>query len=156
MLRCSVRVLDLDERPKFSALSHVWGVDPPALEHAILCGGVAVPFTSNCHSALWRLRQKLGKYTIWVDAVCINQADQAENNGRYHLWATFSARLIRCMLGLGLQLLAEKEPYDTWLIPSSRHISTNRDHLRQPGTYGRKIFVTIHRVQQAIPGQLTR
>ncbi|KAH7084128.1 heterokaryon incompatibility protein-domain-containing protein [Paraphoma chrysanthemicola] len=79
-IRCTLCTvdLDLDDRPKFTALSYVWGVDPPTPQHFLFCGELRIPVTKNCESALRHLRQTIDCLTIWVDAVCINQADDAE------------------------------------------------------------------------------
>jgi hypothetical protein len=68
-------VIDLASSPKpsFTALSYVWGEE---LErHTILCNGIRLGVTWNCMSALRHLRDTLGRFTIWVDAICINQRD---------------------------------------------------------------------------------
>lgn len=44
----------------------------------ITCHSIAVPVTLNYFSALWHLRKKLGAFTIWVDAVSIDQSNEAE------------------------------------------------------------------------------
>ncbi|KAK8080195.1 HET-domain-containing protein [Apiospora hydei] len=38
-------------------------------------GGQRLPVTDNCHAALVRLRRRLWTRTLWVDAVCIDQAE---------------------------------------------------------------------------------
>ncbi|KAF2128950.1 hypothetical protein P153DRAFT_397162 [Dothidotthia symphoricarpi CBS 119687] len=76
-IKCNLRVIDLDDRPDFTALSYVWGAPVPK-PHSIICDETTVNITSNCHSALRHLRKKFGKVTIWVDAVAINQHDEDE------------------------------------------------------------------------------
>jgi hypothetical protein len=70
-----MRVVDLDERPHFTALSYVWG--SPGSD-TIICQDILVPVTPNCYSALLHLRKKLGAYCIWVDAICIDQSNLKE------------------------------------------------------------------------------
>jgi len=79
-IRCALRVIDLDDRPQFTALSYVWGKDPPTPQYFIECGEAKLQVTANCRSALRHLREKLGGLTIWVDAVCINQNDSVEKS----------------------------------------------------------------------------
>ncbi|KAF2792901.1 HET-domain-containing protein, partial [Melanomma pulvis-pyrius CBS 109.77] len=76
-IKCKLRIINLDDCPRFTALSYVWGTYAP-ISHFIICDNVKVNITSNCHSALRHLRKKLGKLTIWLDSVCINQDDQNE------------------------------------------------------------------------------
>jgi hypothetical protein len=75
-IKVNLHIADLEERPSFSALSYVWGSD--VKPRTITCGAFAVTVTENCHSALQSLRKRLGRFTIWVDAICINQDDDGE------------------------------------------------------------------------------
>jgi hypothetical protein len=83
LLKGDLHLADLDQCPPFSALSYVWGVDCGS--HMIQCGSFSVPVTKNCYSALQHLREKLGCFTIWVDAVCINQANVKEREQQMQL-----------------------------------------------------------------------
>lgn len=71
-----LRVIDLETTPKpqYAALSYVWGEDSPTERYAISCNGCELRVTQNCLSALKHLRKRLGSFSIWVDAVCINQS----------------------------------------------------------------------------------
>ena len=66
-------MVDLEQDPEFTALSYVCGV-LPVEPCTILCDNVHFNVTSNCHSAIWHLRRKLGHFTIWVSSVCISGA----------------------------------------------------------------------------------
>src|SRR5689334_2828494 len=70
-------IIDLNKRPRtrFSALSYVWG-DANDKTLPISCGNIIVPILPNLHSALLHLRHTLGTFTIWIDALCINQEDE--------------------------------------------------------------------------------
>ncbi|KAK8137540.1 heterokaryon incompatibility protein-domain-containing protein [Apiospora sp. TS-2023a] len=72
-----LRVIPLDGSQKFTALSYVWG-SYAATPQYITCDGTRLNVTSNCHSALGHMRNTLGTFTIWIDAVCINQEDEPE------------------------------------------------------------------------------
>jgi hypothetical protein len=90
----TLRVVDLENRPRFVALSYVWGTTaaPP---HTISCGQYSVKVTENCWEALWHLqrdrsredpgRNDDGSITLWIDAICINQSDHAELLGQIQL-----------------------------------------------------------------------
>jgi hypothetical protein len=75
IIACSLSVVDLDAHPHFAALSYVWG-RPATESYQLLCDNVHLTITETCYSALWHLREKLGAFCIWIDAVCIDQ-----NNG---------------------------------------------------------------------------
>lgn len=76
-LHGTLRVVDLETSPKFTALSYVWGKSG-SIQHTILCNGVDVPVTESCHEALCALRRIYGAVTIWVDAICIHQDNDKE------------------------------------------------------------------------------
>ncbi|KAF2826116.1 hypothetical protein CC86DRAFT_276577, partial [Ophiobolus disseminans] len=96
----------LDDQPHFTALSYVWGNDPPThrcFQLFVECEGAKLQVTANCHSALRHLRKKLGKMTIWVDAVCINQFDLAEKSQQIPLMSNIFSRaeIVYVWLGQG-------------------------------------------------------
>jgi hypothetical protein len=76
-LRFRFKIVDLDMFPEFAALSYVWGSSTTSLP-AVTHNNTVVTVTENCYAALLHLRKALGSFTIWVDAICINQAQ--ENN----------------------------------------------------------------------------
>lgn len=75
-IQCSLSVDEL-HRERYCALSYVWGTtrDPP---DTIDCSGFNIPVSTNCLSALRRLRSDLEEFVIWVDAVCIDQNNDDE------------------------------------------------------------------------------
>lgn len=75
-IRGTLLEVDLDTSPVYSALSYVWGSDSTKRE--VIIGDNIFSVTENCYTALWHLRRLLGQYTIWIDAICINQEDEAE------------------------------------------------------------------------------
>ncbi|KAK4158650.1 heterokaryon incompatibility protein-domain-containing protein, partial [Cladorrhinum sp. PSN259] len=75
-IKCSLHLTSLDETIAFTALSYVWG-DPSICEPIIVNGSV-VSVTVNLKAALRRLRQEENPQVLWVDAICINQADLDE------------------------------------------------------------------------------
>ncbi|KAF2967756.1 hypothetical protein GQX73_g5838 [Xylaria multiplex] len=101
-LRGTLRIVSLEDRPDFVALSYVWGskADPPDL---LLCNGCKIEITSNCKDALQAVQRSQGPVTIWVDAICINQKDNTEkasqipNMEDIYTWA----RMVYVWLGPG-------------------------------------------------------
>jgi Heterokaryon incompatibility protein (HET) len=77
ILHGNLRVVNLIDKPAFTALSYVWGIyrSPP---HTINVNCSSVPITPNCWLALRRLRRNFAPLTIWVDSICINQDDKRE------------------------------------------------------------------------------
>jgi hypothetical protein len=78
-VRCGMSVHDLDTRPSYAALSYVWGTMSQT-SNTLQCQGIDLPISANGLSALQHLRAKLGAFTIWIDAVCINQLDTDEKS----------------------------------------------------------------------------
>ena len=97
-----LRVIDLEEFPSFTALSYVWGIDC-VNAHTITCGAFTIPITANGFSAVRHLRKKLGNFTIWIDAICINQADESEKEQQILLMGSIysQAKTVYMWLGEG-------------------------------------------------------
>jgi hypothetical protein len=73
----------LDSKHPYETLSYVWGAQAGTVP--ILCDGKEILITENCEAALKQLRHKRKPITIWVDAICINQADKLERNSQVGL-----------------------------------------------------------------------
>jgi hypothetical protein len=99
-LASHVRVIDLDSKQSFTALSYVWGV-PTANRPQILCDGFKIQVTHNCYSALKHLRSKLGSFTIWVDALCIKQEDIEEKSCQLPLMGEIYTKAASVFIWLG-------------------------------------------------------
>ncbi|KAJ3544646.1 hypothetical protein NM208_g2941 [Fusarium decemcellulare] len=99
----TMRVVDLDTRPFFTALSYVWG-EWSMPSDVISCNGYEVPVTKNCLAALRQLN-KLGPITIWVDSICINQKNNQEKNTQIPLmetiYSSLGAHMVYVWLGEG-------------------------------------------------------
>ncbi|KAE9373588.1 hypothetical protein N431DRAFT_407221 [Stipitochalara longipes BDJ] len=107
-LRCSLKIIDLHKSPVYDCLSYTWS-DPlyhelsagypfnvkrmtGDLDHEVECDSKIIPVTENLEDALWQFSnsgfisdpvegcQKNEEGYIWIDAICINQKDEAEKN----------------------------------------------------------------------------
>ncbi|PQE04207.1 heterokaryon incompatibility protein [Rutstroemia sp. NJR-2017a BVV2] len=69
----------------YVALSYVWGDSSPSAQRQIYVNGYPLAVTQNLEAALQQLRKhyriKQG-FRIWIDAICINQADLAERGSQ--------------------------------------------------------------------------
>jgi Heterokaryon incompatibility protein (HET) len=63
----------------YTALSYVWG-DQALPQPTILCNGAILHITSNLGAALRTLRREEEQRTLWIDQICINQADLKERS----------------------------------------------------------------------------
>jgi len=79
----SLAALPIDNLRAFKALSYTWG--NPTTKHFILCESKAIGVTCNLWSALRRLRHETEERVLWIDALCINQEDDAERSSQVAL-----------------------------------------------------------------------
>lgn len=70
----------LDEHPVYDALSYVW--EDPTNLRSIWLSGHSHPATANLEIAPRHLRKVDAARILWVDALCINQADLKERELR--------------------------------------------------------------------------
>jgi hypothetical protein len=81
-IEVSLREYPIDDCPSFGALSYAWSIDDEAAPsfRELLCDGAVIKITENCEAALKRLRRPNRDQILWVDAICINQADLEERS----------------------------------------------------------------------------
>lgn len=79
--------VDLDSKPVYEAVSYLCGEKQPGHVVSIADGHTDkskgysnVAVTANCVSALRILRDRVKSRTLWVDAICIDQARTFEKN----------------------------------------------------------------------------
>ncbi|KAH8903461.1 HET-domain-containing protein [Coniochaeta sp. PMI_546] len=73
---CSLEAFDLDEAPPFTALSYAWG--DASRRKVVQVNGKELSITSALDSALRHLRLPNQGRKLWIDQICINQADEDE------------------------------------------------------------------------------
>lgn len=104
-LRCSLKTVSLDDQPEFHALSYVWGSGTE--KGRININGHVVSVTSNLASALREIRDhhydfaKLNSIPLWIDAICINQADTGEQTQQVILMRRIYRQASRVLLWIG-------------------------------------------------------
>lgn len=100
-----MKTVSLDDRPEFHALSYVWGSDTDK-DH-INIHGHTVSVTSNLGSALREIRDhhydfaELDSIPLWIDAICINQADTDERTQQVILMRRIYRQASRVLLWIG-------------------------------------------------------
>ncbi|KAK7965824.1 uncharacterized protein PG986_000101 [Apiospora aurea] len=70
-------VVSLDRKPRFDALSYVWGAPEPQTV-ILLRSDHSISIGPSLHLALPDLRRRWRPLTLWADALCINQHDDEE------------------------------------------------------------------------------
>ncbi|KAG7291017.1 hypothetical protein NEMBOFW57_001025 [Staphylotrichum longicolle] len=66
---------DIEEFPDYEALSYAWGTSVET--ESVLCNDATFTISRTLGDAL-RALHKHAEHWIWVDAICINQADNVE------------------------------------------------------------------------------
>lgn len=93
-IHCSLEVADLEADPVYQALSYTWdsayhlpqgegnaeGESKPPRLTFVVCNGRKVEVTRNLFDALAEFRKREDVQNLWVDALCINQTDNAERS----------------------------------------------------------------------------
>jgi Heterokaryon incompatibility protein (HET) len=107
-IHCSIKIISLDEKPEYDALSYTWGNPITVYENEeqakagakifdksreIVCNGAPLTVSANLYDALIAIRrvprdvfkgfiERPRAENIWIDAICINQNDTAERNAQ--------------------------------------------------------------------------
>ena len=96
---CSLSEVKFRKKPKFHALSYMWGVGPDQCE--ITLNGVNFKVRQNLADALRYLRTHANDTSYWIDAICINQDDASDKNRQvgmmHHIY--FRAETVVVWLG---------------------------------------------------------
>ena len=96
---CTLSEVAFDSRPKFDALSYMWGDGPAGCN--IILNGTAFSVRQNLWDALHYLRTHAPNTAYWIDAICINQDDMPERNRQvrmmHHIY--FRAQTVVVWLG---------------------------------------------------------
>ena len=100
-IHCSLIPLELREPVdiEYEALSYVWGNSTEKRNIYVDDSPFAV--THNLYEALLQLRQRSAVRVLWIDAICINQADIEERNGQVRQMRDVYAIAVRVLVWLG-------------------------------------------------------
>ncbi|EJT77271.1 hypothetical protein GGTG_07183 [Gaeumannomyces tritici R3-111a-1] len=104
-ISCSLTAVPFGRRPKYQALSYVWGTDTAS--ETIEVNGVAFQIGSNLLGALRFLstmrNDAAAQDGFWIDAICINQDDIHEKNAQLSIMGQiyFRARSVLVWLKNG-------------------------------------------------------
>jgi len=90
--------ITMSSNPSYTALSYTWGSEQH-LQH-LFVGDSILLITENLATALRHLSDHVGKY-LWIDAVCINQKDDAEKTEQLRKMAEIYERANMVLSWLG-------------------------------------------------------
>lgn len=81
MLACSLNIVEFptegETRPRYDALSYVWG-DQIKSQKFLNCNGHRIQVTKNLHAVLYAIWSTNRNIRLWADALCISQVDSEE------------------------------------------------------------------------------
>ncbi|KAI8716125.1 HET domain-containing protein [Fusarium sp. LHS14.1] len=98
-LKCHLVNAELSWRTRYEALSYTWG--DPAITRQLSCSGRTIDVTVSLHDALTDLRDPTRSRLLWVDAVCINQANNDEKAKQIQLMGDIYSQARRVLIYLG-------------------------------------------------------
>lgn len=115
-LSCDLDEIDLDDPPKYLALSYTWNGETPSEPLTIgnaqvgssPAAGSQLLITPNCAAALRACRRSLHRrinrrkcVKIWVDAICINQGSNDDKSSQVAMMAEIYNQAKRVVVWLG-------------------------------------------------------
>ncbi|KAK4497807.1 hypothetical protein PRZ48_010461 [Zasmidium cellare] len=81
-VRCQLNHSSLTEQPHYETISYCWG--DATLRGQIEINGHVTDVTSSAYEAIRRMRLRDAERTLWIDAICIKQADLEERSLQVH------------------------------------------------------------------------
>lgn len=99
-LRCRVTQVLFSDRPKYRALSYMWGDESGRIP--ISLNGKRFSVAENLFRALCFLRRENFAGPFWIDAICINQDDIEEKNRQIRIMPHIYFRASEVLVWLGL------------------------------------------------------
>ena len=97
-VRCTLQYASLDDNTDYNALSYAWG--DPNKTVTILVDDCIFHATENLESAL-RHVQASESESLWIDAVCINQRNDAEKSSQVQMMGSIYERAKTVIIWLG-------------------------------------------------------
>lgn len=102
----SMRCYELDSCPAYIALSYEWGEVDPQVE--IMVNGLSMLIRHNLWLFLSVLKTKIklgelsGYACLWIDAICIDQADLSERNAQVSIMGQIYQKAVSVFVWIGL------------------------------------------------------
>ncbi|KAH7144129.1 heterokaryon incompatibility protein-domain-containing protein [Dactylonectria estremocensis] len=140
-LVCELFEVAFSAKPKFEALSYMWGEGPA--ECSIVMNSMDFSVRHNLMDALRYLRKHTSGTLYWIDALCINQQDAAERNSQVRIMRHIYFRATTVVVWLGkryadyeavlpdLHALGHFNPPTEQLKPDSTSNRTQKDSPTQ-------------------------
>ncbi|KAH8898939.1 hypothetical protein GQ53DRAFT_710804 [Thozetella sp. PMI_491] len=119
---CTLEHVEFKGRPKFEALSYMWGDESVTFE--IHIDGAKFEVGRNLRDGLRLLRTRAATMPVWIDAICINQRDLSERSRQVRIMHHIYYRAQSVIVWLGQKYLKhQKDPTTTFLL-TEQELST--------------------------------
>ncbi|ETS87873.1 hypothetical protein PFICI_01701 [Pestalotiopsis fici W106-1] len=138
-MECELLLLPMPESSGqmqlYEALSYVWGSEDKP--RSILVSGHLVHIGTNLYQALLRLRHRVLDRVLWIDAICINQADTGEKSQQIPLMSQIYHQAGRVIVWLGVEADDSTRALDVIINANgNRSNSTRSRHPPSPSAQG--------------------
>jgi Heterokaryon incompatibility protein (HET) len=98
-ITCSLEHYPLNKAAKYEAISYTWG--SPKKDHVVFCGKAYLPTTRNVYMIFQDRASYFKTRWLWIDAICINQADEAEKSIQVGMMGDIYQNAKRVVVWLG-------------------------------------------------------
>lgn len=134
-LACQLVQAKLSENPLYAAVSYTWDNSGPL--DSVLVNGRVLSVRKNVADLLRRLRTGDYTRTLWIDSICINQAQEAERSSQVRLMgdifagASYVIAWLDCLTGVENSLKAFRDS----LTENPTYYSRSGNNLQLSGWF---------------------
>jgi hypothetical protein len=130
-IQLSIKIINLDDNVQYKCLSYTWdggkydqvGEEWSTSHITVLLDGRPLLIRQNLHDALTHLRLLQIHGPIWIDAICINQAEVAERNSQVSQMSRIYENAQEVIVWLG-----KEEAYSAFAIKSMQRLKFAMEH----------------------------
>ena len=105
-----LKVVDLNAKPIYDALSYVWGCPDP-IDTVILGQNKCTRVAENLRKALVALRLRKASRTLWIDAICIDQKNSQERGHQVRLMQAIYSQANTVRVWLDVDVDIKSQPF---------------------------------------------
>jgi hypothetical protein len=128
-LRCSLAIINVEDPPRYEALSYVWGKNTS--ESRLWCDGRPLTITPNLDRALRSLRLPTLARRLWVDAICIDQQNVEERTRQVQYMRLIYKHATQSIVWLGPKTTGVEQAFDlAWSLSRIRDQHSHDAPLR--------------------------
>ncbi|CVL12860.1 related to heterokaryon incompatibility protein het-6 [Fusarium proliferatum] len=97
---CNFRVVPLENPPDYTAVSYCWD-NSTDIARIKFQNGDSLPLSQTLLDLFNSLKERTSKFTVWIDAICINQEDTTEKEFQVPLMGKIYSRSKEVLVWLG-------------------------------------------------------